>query len=236
MIAEVDTPPAPLVLVTGVGTGIGKTHFAEALVRAWARRAPRVVGYKPIESGVEAGVPNDQTALDRASTFHVKHHRVELGAPLSPHLAARREGRPLDLPHIVEHVRTLCASCDGVVVELAGGAFSPLDDARTNADLVAMLAEPHPRARVVLVASDRLGVLHDVIASLRALAHGPTPLHVDGIVLQTPAHVDASTGLNGDELARWASAPVTVVPRGAPHDDAVVTAAGEALRTLRVEP
>lgn len=218
---------ATLLVVTGVGTGVGKTHLSEGLLRA-AGATRRVVGYKPIESGVEPGQGTDQDRLDGASTFHVKHPRVELVAPISPHLALRREGRSLDLAPILAHVARLRADADLVVVELAGGAFTPLDDTRTNADLLAAF----PDGRRVLVALDRLGVLHEVIATIRALAHEPTPLPIDAIALHAAVDSDASTGTNADELQRLLRIPVTPFPRVTPSDFAYSAAALHMLRAL----
>jgi dethiobiotin synthetase len=198
--------PGPIVLVTGVGTGVGKTHAAEALVRVWAR-ARRIAAYKPIESGVVPGVTTDQDRLDTAATFHVKHPRLELAEPISPHLAARREGRSPDLAAFRAHVTQLADASEGVVVELAGGAFSPIDDQRTNADLLDLW----PTARVVLVGLDRLGILHEVLATTKALA--PRTVHL--VLLNAPAEVDASTGTNADELRRLTALPVAVLPRAA---------------------
>jgi dethiobiotin synthetase len=62
---------AALVVVTGTGTSIGKTHFAEALILAW-RRTARVLGLKPIESGVVPGALTDVERLQAVSSFHVK--------------------------------------------------------------------------------------------------------------------------------------------------------------------
>ena len=130
-----------LVVVTGTGTGIGKTHVAEALLRAWARHQPgaRLVGLKPIESGVTPGAASDAARLAAASTFHVKQLGYALSAPLSPHLAAREEGLTIDAANIVESVERVTRTADGVLVELPGGLFTPIGPGRTNADLLAAL-------------------------------------------------------------------------------------------------
>ena len=66
----------------------------------------------------------------------------------------------------------------------------------------------------VLVASDRLGVLHDVCATLAAMrAHGACP---DYLVLSAPAQADASTGTNAAELRRLpGTPPIIELPRNA---------------------
>ncbi|CAN5713775.1 dethiobiotin synthase [soil metagenome] len=216
-----------LLLVTGVGTNLGKTHLAEALLGAWSGPGT-VVGYKPIESGVSDGAPTDQGRLDAVSTFHVKHPRLELADPVSPHLALRREGKQVDLELFRAHVRHLRGQTELVVVELAGGAFSPVDETRTNADVLALW----PGAPTILVAVDRLGVLHDVLATLRALAHEATPIRVDHIVLQSPEAPDASTGTNAAELTRLTQRPVTVISRGTSADPRIREQASQLLRSL----
>jgi dethiobiotin synthetase len=192
---------APLVVVTGVGTGVGKTHVAEAILRSWGRGA-KVAGWKPVETGVPeaVGPEDDGGRLEAASTFHVKHSElgVRLRTPVSPHLAAEREGRVLDPNVWMLTIARLRDACEGLVVELAGGLFSPITPLVTNADLLARL-EP---TKTLLVAVDRLGVLHEVIATSRAFGR---PLDV---LLIAPTTADASTGTNATELRRLCAHPV----------------------------
>jgi dethiobiotin synthetase len=97
--------------------------------------------------------------------------------------------------------------------------FSPLGPKLSNLDL-ALALDP---AIWVLVAPDRLGVLHDVLATLGAMAHlGRTP---DWIVLSAPAQADASTGHNLAELLAWGVAPrLLALGRGETDALALLTA------------
>src|ERR1700733_14533830 len=119
--------PSPLIVVAGTGTDVGKTHVATALVRAWGAGCA-VVGYKPIETGVDSGPGADARRLAEASTFHVQRPAFGYAFPLPilPHLAARRGGVVLDFGNLVGQVAELRALAAGVVVELAGGLFTPL--------------------------------------------------------------------------------------------------------------
>lgn len=204
---------SPLLLVTGTGTEIGKTVVSTGLVAAWGRREIAVAGLKPIESGQAPSgqLGGDVLALGQVSTFHVTRFTPPylLVDAVSPHLAARREGRTIDPDVIARWLRPIREAADAVVLELPGGLFSPISDALTNADLVPLLAP----TKVVLVAPDRLGVLHDVLATTRAAA--AQGIRIDGLLLSAPAAPDTSSGTNAAELERvLPSVPVLgVLPR-----------------------
>lgn len=201
---------APLIIVAGTGTAVGKTHVAAALLRAWSQYA-RVVGYKPIETGVPRGREGgDARSLRLASSFHVKPpaRAFTFREPISPHLAARHEGRRIALRTLVGEARRLRAAADGVVVELAGGLFSPLSRHEHNLDLARAL-EP---SAIVLVAPNRLGVLHDVAATV--LAAQPHRGLLAGVILSAPRRPDASTRTNANEISWLGGARVLAsVPR-----------------------
>ncbi|HZU82504.1 MAG TPA: dethiobiotin synthase [Polyangiaceae bacterium] len=212
-----------LIVVSGTGTSIGKTHVAEALLLALGGGGARACGLKPIETGVSDGSQTDAARLAAASSFHVKHVPYAFAPPVSPHLAARRQGVTLALDAVVERIDAARHEVDVLVVELAGGLFTPLRDDAFNADLAAALRPQE----LLLVAPDRLGVLHDVVATTRAAS--TTPLRITGLVLVTPERPDDSTGTNASELAALTGIPVvTVVPRGAPAKLAEL----EAIRVL----
>jgi len=201
-----------LIIVTGTGTGIGKTHIARAILHAARDRS--VLGYKPIESGVVDSVgTTDGEWLARASTFHVKHRpELRLRAAISPHLAAEREGVALDWSSVARFVGEVRAQGVDVLVELPGGLFTPLTATARNVDVLASLA---PTA-TLLVAPDRLGVLHDVGAALAGARH--VGARLDAIALIAPDVSDASTSTNERELARFVDVPIVGTwPRATPE-------------------
>jgi dethiobiotin synthetase len=202
---------ARLVVLSGTGTGVGKTQVAEGSLLAWGEMGVRAAGFKPVESGVDGTSPSDGDRLAAASPFHVQPTLYALRTPVSPHLAARQEGVPIDLVRIRDAVEAARASVDILLVELPGGLFSPLTEDTPNAVFASSLK---PDA-LILVAPDRLGVLHDVSATVRAAT--TVPVSVDGIVLVAPEVADRSTGTNGEELARLLPVPnLAAVPRGSP--------------------
>jgi len=182
-------------------------------------------------------VADQERLAEAAGVFHVKQRardRRQRSAappplrslyafpdPISPHLAARRADVRIDLGLIDRWVHDHEAPV--TVIETAGGLFSPLGHGATNFDLTQAL-QPHA---VVLVAPDRLGVLHELAATLAlATARAGPPM---GVVLSTPAKKDASTGCNAAELrALGIAQPLAVFPRA----DARASVSADAARRI----
>jgi dethiobiotin synthetase len=156
-----------VIAISGTGTNVGKTYVATALTLALAKRGP-VAGVKPYESGHDAVLGSDQRALAAASTTTAS----ELGFALrcfpervAPPEAARRAGAHVDLDAFFAAFQAVRARFDGLlVVEFAGGLFSPFDDVNSNAEVLRALAPEHH----LLVAPNRLGVLHEARATVLA--------------------------------------------------------------------
>jgi 8-amino-7-oxononanoate synthase len=214
--SEGQNPQSRRWLVLGTGTGVGKTFVAQALVRALAAANEPVAGLKPIETGLAQGVPGDAATL-AALAFHVKlpspHPLYGFPDPVTPSRAARAHGIAIELDCIARWTRDVIATPEHdqalqLVIETAGGVFSPLSDQQTNFDLSIAL-DP---ATWLLVAPNRLGVLHDVTSALHAMtALGRRP---DWIILSAPEASDASTSSNRSELSRlrWMP-PIIELPR-----------------------
>jgi dethiobiotin synthetase len=204
------------IIVIGTGTDVGKTYVTAALARGLARHGA-VLALKPIESGVEPGVDGDAGAIARAAGHVPALSPWRFRRPLSPHLVARENNVDLSALEIArwvaEQERRLPTPWS--LIELAGGAFTPLGPGITNVDLATAL-DP---ALWLLVAPDALGVLHDVTATLRALPREP-----DAVVLSAARAADQSTGTNAAELERLGIVTVReVVAAGATAAESTVT-------------
>jgi dethiobiotin synthetase len=167
-----------------------------------------------MESGVVAEIGEDEAHLFEACGVIAPTQRYI--APLAPHLAARRQGITIDGGGMVKMLVELCERWPIVVLELAGGWFSPFDERLDNAEWLAALPAPQRQAiHTVLVAPDRLGVLHDVSAACRAAAS--LQLGPSAILLSSTALPDASSGDNASELAARSLTrrlPIFTLPRG----------------------
>lgn len=212
-----------VVVVVGTGTDVGKTHVGASLARAFRSRGLAVDAWKPVASGVTSGAGEDATMLAEGAGTAVRDPAHVFEPPISPHLAARRAGVELSAAALVRVARR---GGEVLLVETAGGLYSPLSDRETNADLVRAL-DPD---RTLLVAPDRLGVLHDVVATLRAArADG---LALSAIALSAVATPDASTGTNAGELRRLVDVPLVEIPRAAPFSDACLASSAALARVL----
>lgn len=169
------------VFVTGTDTGIGKT-----LVAAWLARSWRASYWKPIQSGTVEGT--DPAWVGRmAPGIEIIPPAVELQAPLSPHEAARRERRRIDLSALVLPAR------ERLVVEGAGGAMVPINDTALMVDLMVRFGLP-----AVVVARSGLGTINHTLMTLEVLRRRRVPLL--GVVLngqRNPANREAIEHFGG---------------------------------------
>jgi dethiobiotin synthetase len=203
------------VVILGTGTDVGKTYVTACLARGLREHGP-VLALKPIESGVAPGAAGDAGTIAGAAGHAPLLSSWRFVRPVSPHLGAREQGVVIDVGKVASWVgqQEAMAGAQVSLVETAGGAFSPLGVGVTNVELARAL-DP---ALWLLVASDALGVLHDVAATLRALPRAP-----DAVVLSGARTADQSTGTNAAELSRLGITEVLeVVVAGATSCSATV--------------
>jgi dethiobiotin synthetase len=183
-------------VILGTGTDVGKTYVTACLARGLRRAGcSPILALKPVESGVGSAMDHgDAGTIAKAAGHEPVLSPWRFRAPVSPHLAARTENVSLEIEEIAAWVRAVQqrTPAEITLVELAGGAFSPLGVGATNTDL-ALALEP---AVWLLVAPDSLGVLHDITATLRALPRAP-----DAVLLSAGRQPDQSSGSNRAELA-----------------------------------
>jgi dethiobiotin synthetase len=201
--------------VTGTDTGVGKTVVSCGLVAALRRRGLRVVGMKPVESGVTPDDPaRDGARLARAAG---ETRPLKVTAPITfpeavaPLVAARRAGRVIDLTRLDASMNEASRGAEVLVVEGAGGLLVPLTESLSFDGLFARWAlEP------IVVAANRLGVINHVRLTLAACrAAGLRPRAVVLNTLSTLSF-DSSTAENAkmiSELERIAVCELPWLPR-----------------------
>jgi dethiobiotin synthetase len=181
--------------ITGTDTGVGKTVLTALLARFLRERGGRVAAFKPVCSGGRDDARALRAALGGALTLD-EINPWHFRAPIAPSLAAAREGKSVSLAQALAHIRPLRKKFDVTLVEGAGGLLSPLGEDFDSRDLMNAL-----RARPVIVAPNKLGVVNQLLLTLEAL---PKNCRAEAkIVLMSPPKPDAATASNAKLLARF---------------------------------
>jgi dethiobiotin synthetase len=212
--------------ITSTGTGIGKTYLTCALIEAFRRRDVAVDAVKPVISGfdLDTAEESDTGLILRALGLPVDLPRIsEISPwrfrwPLSPDMAAAREGRSIALDEVAAFCRTAIEIEESVsFVEGAGGIMAPLGAQATNLDLITALD-----VRVVLVAGTYLGTISHTLTACEALAaRGREPW---AIVLSESEDNPVPPGDTAQAIGRFVAAPIYLLPRDAPAPDDLVEA------------
>ncbi|MFT5487196.1 MAG: dethiobiotin synthetase [Paracoccaceae bacterium] len=208
----------PAVFVTASGTDIGKTYVAEALLGQWRAAGHTVAVLKPILSGYDqAEAPTSDTGrLLTAAGVEITSDSIDLvspwryAAPLSPDMAAAREGRSVPVDDVITYCAAAIAEAEeggmSLLIEGIGGVMVPLDATRTVADLIAALNIP-----AILVGGSYLGSLSHTLTAYEALRS--RNIAVDCIVISETPDSDVPLAETRDVLARFVQpVPVEVMP------------------------
>ena len=175
--------------ISGIDTGVGKTVVTGLMAR-WLRATGRdVITVKMVQTG-NTGFSEDLDAHRAlAGMDPLPEDGLGLTAPQifsfpsSPELAARLEGRVVDLEKIAHAVAACAAAHEVVLVEGAGGLAVPLTAETLSVDFAAAQGWP-----LILVASGHLGSINHIILSLEAAkARG---MSVAGVVYNWSPDVD----------------------------------------------
>ncbi len=142
-------------IIAGIGTEIGKT-VASAILTEYLKADY----WKPIQSGSLENT-DTQTVKNLISNTITNFHPEAylLKAPMSPHAAADLENISIDLNKI-----KLPKTNNRLLVELAGGIMTPINNSQTNIDLIQQLDLP-----VIVIISNYLGSINHSMLTIEAL-------------------------------------------------------------------
>jgi dethiobiotin synthetase len=203
-----------VLVVTGTGTGVGKTIVTAAIAALARAGGERVAVLKPAQTGVAADEPGDLADVARLVPGVTTRELGRYPDPLAPATAARRAGAsPVTPVQVAAAARDLAADHDLVLVEGAGGLLVRFtDDGGTLADAAALLGAP-----VLVVAAAGLGTLNHTALTVEALRS--RGLACAGIVVGAwPAEPDLAAECNLADLpASTGVALLGAVPEGAGH-------------------
>jgi dethiobiotin synthetase len=202
-----------MLVVTGTGTGVGKTVVTSAIAALAVAAGRRVAVLKPAQTGVEPGQPGDVDEVRRLAGPSVTCRELaRFPDPLAPATAARCAGLPpVTAATTITAARELAAEHDLVLIEGAGGLLVHLDDSGATLAAVAVaLAAP-----VVLVVAAGLGTLNHAALTVEALR--TRGLCCVGMVIGAwPAEPDLTARCNLTDLPAVTGLPLLgALPAGA---------------------
>jgi dethiobiotin synthetase len=175
--------------ITSTGTDIGKTFVTSALIHQLRKSDRPVHAIKPVITGFDPVAPEHSDSAEILTALEIPlameaYDQVSpwrFFAPLSPHIAAEREGKTLSLKGLVTWCRTQIDAHEFTLIEGAGGVMAPLNADATMRDWMAALNIP-----VILVVGSYLGTFSHTLTAIEALqARGITP---HAIVISASTH------------------------------------------------
>ena len=197
------------VFVTGSNTGVGKTTVAIEIVRHISKTRDVKVR-KPVETNCETSeqifISKDAIALSAACQLQEPLNKVcpyRFEAEASAEIASADSGEKLTLKELV-----LACKFDidksFVLVEGAGGLYSPIAEAALNVDLAIELQLP-----LLIVVLDELGAISQALLTLEAARKNK--LTVACVVLNVVRRNNLS---NKEALTAYTKTPVISFSKG----------------------
>jgi dethiobiotin synthetase len=193
-----------VLVVTGTGTGVGKTVVTAAIATLALARGGRVAVLKPAQTGVGPDEPGDLADIARLAPGVSTRELARYPDPLAPDTAARRATLPPVTPAVAAAAaRELAGAHDLVLVEGAGGLLVRFDeDGGTLAEVATRLGAP-----VLVVAQAGLGTLNHTALTVEAVGH--RGLTCAGVVVGAwPAEPDLAARCNLDDLPAVTGRPL----------------------------
>lgn len=166
-----------VIFVSGIDTDAGKTYATGYLARKLMDQGKKVATLKFIQTGCN-GFSEDIEVHRKLMEVELPEDKELVTAPIiftypaSAQLAARLDGKEIDLNRVDKALEKLKEKYDVILVEGAGGLMVPLTDDVLSID--------YPKSRqlpVILVTNGILGSINHTILSLEALANRGMKIH-----------------------------------------------------------
>jgi dethiobiotin synthetase len=203
-------PPKQGYFITGSDTDVGKTWIARQIIGQINSKYGSVKVRKPVESGCEKidgeYFPADGNALYQSNNQTENLTLVtpyRFHAALAPDRAARMENYTLTLEQLYKACLNQVTADDTLLVEGAGGFYSPICEDGLNADLARALG-----LKVIIVCEDRLGAINQALLTISAVKQ--EGLDIQAVILnQNKPPVYAGDSLdNYQDLCQRTDIPV----------------------------
>jgi len=204
------------IFVTSTGTDIGKTFVARGMIQQLRARGRMVEALKPIITGYDPRMAHlsDSGRLLAALGLTLTPEHIaamspyRLRAPVSPDLAARRQGTGVDFAALTAYCRAAIGRTkDALIIEGIGGIMVPLDDRHTVLDWMVEIDLP-----LILVAGSYVGALSHTLTALDVIERND--LKVAGVVVSESPGSAAGLADTADTIRRFAAGiAVLALPR-----------------------
>jgi len=192
--------------ITGTDTDVGKTYVAGCIAHTLIQKGYQVIPRKPIASGCikqtdgsllsEDALFLQQSCQSKESLQTICPYQYQ--PPISPQIAIEQAG-------LVISTKDLLSACqasskleadDLLLVEGAGGFYSPICSDGLNKDLAQALGLP-----VVLVVKNQLGCINHTLLSLAAIEQAGLQAH--SIIINFSSETNHAQGLEN-----WTNLPI----------------------------
>ena len=189
--------------LTGTNTDVGKTFIGTKLIKDLNKKY-NYLAFKPIETGCRKKgsklIPADSSKyhsiLSKVMTLD-ELNPFRFVPPVSPYLAIKRARKKVFIKDYFEKLKIISKDAP-VLLEGAGGAFSPLALDGLNIDLMKMIKSIN-----ILIIKDELGCISSAISNV--LAFEKYKVRLDLLVLNTQKKNDMD---NLKEIKKYTDIPI----------------------------
>jgi len=153
------------IFISGTNTDVGKTYFGTKLI-GYLKRFGGCLAFKPVETGCKK--TNENLVPHDSSKYHkILKDSIDLDQinpyrfldPVSPYLAIKKAKKRVCLNHYKKKLDSISKKNLPIIIEGAGGAFSPFAIDGLNIDFMKLI-----KSKNILVVKDELGCIGSTLS------------------------------------------------------------------------
>ena len=167
------------IFITGTNTNVGKTYFGLSLLK-YLLPYKKCFAFKPIETGCKVSnrklIPADSSKyyklLDSMHSLE-QINPYRFVQPISPYLAIKKAKKRIFLKNYYNKLKSITKSDSTILIEGAGGAFSPFTLDGLNIDFMKLV-----KSKNILVVKDELGCIGSALSHYYSFKEYNVPLDI----------------------------------------------------------
>ncbi len=168
--------------VTGTATDVGKTFISALLIKKMIEEGINCGYYKAAASGAESCLLSDAGYVNQIANINQLEETLLsylYKTPVSPHLAAKIEGNPLNLRKVKKDFQVVRNLYEYILMEGSGGIICPLRFDDEKIMLIDLVKEF--QLATIIVADAGLGTINATVLTVSYLHSQKVPIR--GIIL-----------------------------------------------------